>query len=115
MFKTDGFEPSAYTIPPRAQYYIQLLSFWVVIAIAAFYYFPFLIIFACKILKPPSGFEPEYTAYKAVVLPLDDEGKYYSENISNINTLSNPYVLDSFPHIFQRVRIMRAFKGGISC
>ena len=69
--KTDGFEPSAYPFPPRAHYHIQL-SFRVVIAIAAFYYFPFLIIFACKILKPPSGFEPEYTAYKAVVLPLDD-------------------------------------------
>ena len=51
MFKTDGFEPSAYPFPPRAQYCIQLLIFRVVIAIAAFYYSPFLFIFACKILS----------------------------------------------------------------
>ena len=65
--------------------------------------------------KPLPGFEPGYTAYKAVVLPLDDEGKYYSENTSNTNTLSDPYGLAPFPHVFQRVRIMRAFEGGASC
>lgn len=60
-------------------------------------------------MKPLPGFEPGYTAYKAVVLPLDDEGVYYSENTSNIDTLSDSYGLNPFPHTFRYVRIMRAF------
>ena len=34
--------------------------------------------------EPPGGFEPPYTAYKAVVLPLDDGGIYYSPKESNL-------------------------------
>lgn len=41
---------------------------------------------------------------------VEDELHKYPENTGTINTLLNPYELDSFPHTFRYVRIMRAFK-----